>query len=275
MTTLGTWKKLFTMDTTLLYKNRALTCQACSSPRLIFTCLIFSLFFNVNRLNAQGKHDAAIIEVLSAATDAFFKGDIEKSKSYYIQDSLTSRSIIDRFEYQTQIGWPNVVAALTKDSQYIDPSYVKLTNENVRIRYSGNFAYVEADERQKRIQNGSEFDLPLVHTHSVLIFDNQSWKIANRIRIVGESYESNAQNREYTLNAMGYELLKEKRLNEAIDIFALSVKHNPGSWNAYDSLGEAYALAGDTKLAIANYEKSVQLNPKNEEGKKKIESLKR
>ena len=36
------------------------------------------------------------------------------------------------------------------------------------------------------------------------------------------------------------------------------------SWNTYDSLGEAYAKAGDTALAIQNYEKSVQLNPKNE-----------
>jgi len=36
--------------------------------------------------------------------------------------------------------------------------------------------------------------------------------------------------------------------------------------NVYDSLGEAYAAAGETHLAIDNYEKSVALNPKNEGG---------
>jgi len=227
------------------------------------------------KLLAQEKHEAAIIKVLTAASEAFFKGDIEKWKSCFIQDSLTSRSIIDRSEYQTQIGWPNVLAALMKDSQKMYPGFVKATYENVHIRLSGNFAYVEADERQKWIQNGSEFNPALVHTHSVLIFDNQSWKIANRIRIDGESFEISAQNREYTLNAMGYELLKEKRIKEAIDIFALTVKQNPESWNAYDSLGEAYEMAGETKLAIDNYEKSVTLNPENENGKKKVESLKK
>ncbi|MCE7042041.1 hypothetical protein [Dyadobacter sp. CY312] len=244
-------------------------------PIQIFTGLLFSLLVYSNKLNAQGKHDAAIIEVLSSASDAFFKDDIEKWKSYFIQDSLTSRSIIDRFEYQTQIGWPNVVAAITKDSQQMYPGYVKSTYENVHIRLSGNFAYVEADERQKWIQNGSEFNPSPVHTHSVLIFDNQSWKIASRIRISGQTYEPTQTNREYVLNAMGYELLKENRVKEAIDIFVVTVKLNPESWNTYDSLGEAYALAGETKLAIANYEKSVQLNPKNEDGKKKLESLKK
>jgi cytochrome c-type biogenesis protein CcmH/NrfG len=53
------------------------------------------------------------------------------------------------------------------------------------------------------------------------------------------------------------------------------VKLNPNSWNAFDSLGEAYEIAGEIKPAIANYEKSVQLNPDNESAKKKIKALKK
>ena len=54
----------------------------------------------------------------------------------------------------------------------------------------------------------------------------------------------------------------------------VNVKLFPASWNAYDSLGEAYAAAGQKDLAIQNYEKSVQLNPKNDNGKAALAKLK-
>ena len=40
--------------------------------------------------------------------------------------------------------------------------------------------------------------------------------------------------------------------------------------NVYDSLGEAYAVHGDRELAIRNYERSIELNPRNTGG---IEAL--
>jgi Flp pilus assembly protein TadD len=45
--------------------------------------------------------------------------------------------------------------------------------------------------------------------------------------------------------------------------FKLNVEFNPKSWNAYDSLAEAYMQAGEKELAIANYKKSLELNPGN------------
>jgi len=47
---------------------------------------------------------------------------------------------------------------------------------------------------------------------------------------------------------------------------------NPESSNSYDSLGEAYLVAGKKDLAIENYKKSVELDPENTNG---IEMLKR
>ncbi len=41
------------------------------------------------------------------------------------------------------------------------------------------------------------------------------------------------------------------------------------------SLGEAYAVRGDLDLAIASYERSVQLNPGNTGGVEKLAELKR
>jgi len=68
-------------------------------------------------------------------------------------------------------------------------------------------------------------------------------------------------------------LLEAKKINEAIVIFKLNVKEYPDSWNVYDSLGEAYMNNGENKLAIENYEKSVQLNPDNTGGKNMLKKL--
>lgn len=65
------------------------------------------------------------------------------------------------------------------------------------------------------------------------------------------------------LNRLGYQLLRANRIAEAIRIFQLNVEIYPQSSNVYDSLGEAYLLHGDNRLAIANYARSLQLNPKN------------
>ena len=76
------------------------------------------------------------------------------------------------------------------------------------------------------------------------------------------------------LNSIGYEILGRKMPGPAVIIFRLVTELYPGSWNAYDSLGEALAAKGDTAEAIKSYEKSVSLNPKNEAGAKKLAQLK-
>jgi uncharacterized membrane protein len=65
------------------------------------------------------------------------------------------------------------------------------------------------------------------------------------------------------LNSLGYQLIGTKKFKEAIGILQLNVEAYPQSSNVYDSLGEAYMDDGDKPLAIANYQKSLELNPKN------------
>jgi uncharacterized membrane protein len=68
---------------------------------------------------------------------------------------------------------------------------------------------------------------------------------------------------EVELNALGYELLRAGRLKDAIRVFQLNVQAYPRSSNTYDSLAEAYLRDGNKPLAIANYQRSAQLDPKN------------
>lgn len=78
---------------------------------------------------------------------------------------------------------------------------------------------------------------------------------------------------ESEFNSLAYGLLSEKRINDAIELLKISVNIFPKASNLYDSLGEIYLANGDKKLALENYEKSVELNPSNLRGKKILEKL--
>jgi len=65
-------------------------------------------------------------------------------------------------------------------------------------------------------------------------------------------------------NGLGYSLMSQKKLSEAIAIFKLNTEFYPKSANVYDSLAEAYDANGDKELAILNYKKSLELNPRND-----------
>ena len=77
---------------------------------------------------------------------------------------------------------------------------------------------------------------------------------------------------ENDLNQYGYTLLGEDKVDQAIEIFKKNVKDYPKSWNAYDSLGEGYAVKGDTKKAVENYTKALNM-VKDENQKKRISGI--
>ncbi|MGB5242919.1 MAG: serine hydrolase, partial [Lutimonas sp.] len=79
---------------------------------------------------------------------------------------------------------------------------------------------------------------------------------------------------EYLLNRKGYDQLSENKFDDAIGIFTLNCIAYPNSYNAYDSLGEAYMSKGDKISAIKNYEKSLQLDPTNQNAEEMIKKLK-
>jgi tetratricopeptide (TPR) repeat protein len=75
------------------------------------------------------------------------------------------------------------------------------------------------------------------------------------------------------MNELGYALLRRAKRAEAVAAFTLNVDAFPRSANAQDSLGEAYAAAGDTARAIASYERSLELDPDNANAARKLEAL--
>ena len=61
------------------------------------------------------------------------------------------------------------------------------------------------------------------------------------------------------MTARGYSLLRRGHIDDAIEVFRINVERFPGSSNAYDSLGEALALSGDTVDAITSYSRALEL----------------
>jgi tetratricopeptide (TPR) repeat protein len=78
--------------------------------------------------------------------------------------------------------------------------------------------------------------------------------------------------REGELNTFGYILLGKDPAG-AVQIFKLNAEQYPQSGNVWDSLGEAYLKAGDKKKAEESYEKSLALDPTNENAKAVLKKI--
>ena len=78
---------------------------------------------------------------------------------------------------------------------------------------------------------------------------------------------------EIPLNSLGYQLLGQDKIVEAIEIFKLATIDFPDSWNAYDSYAEALMRDGQTDAAIENYKKSLELNPNNNNAREMLKRM--
>ncbi len=72
---------------------------------------------------------------------------------------------------------------------------------------------------------------------------------------------------EADINLLGYQLMGQGRMDEALAMFRRNVKDYPRSWNVYDSLGEALAKQGNRKEALANYQKALSLAPEGQKAR--------
>jgi hypothetical protein len=105
------------------------------------------------------------------------------------------------------------------------------------------------------------------HSTRALILDKQGKKPqAGEARAAALALANEAD-----LNQAGYQLVAEKKLDEAVAMFQSIVQKYPSSWNAHDSLAETLAAKGDKPGALASYEKAASL-AKDPVQKKRIEA---
>jgi tetratricopeptide (TPR) repeat protein len=68
---------------------------------------------------------------------------------------------------------------------------------------------------------------------------------------------------ERELSVMGRRLIRERRFEEGFRILHLNAEAYPRSTRVYERLADAYMEEGDTALAVANYRKSLEMDPSN------------
>ncbi|AIY15047.1 hypothetical protein M667_18820 [Cellulophaga baltica NN016038] len=87
------------------------------------------------------------------------------------------------------------------------------------------------------------------------------------LAVAAKKTETENKHSESDLNDWGYTLINNQEIEKALQVFKLSTMLFPDSFNAFDSYGEALLLSNNKPEAIKMYEKSIALNPENENGK--------
>ena len=147
--------------------------------------------------------------------------------------------------------------------------------QNVKYTFVKDQAGVS--ELQLTFAGGNRAAAPKVSAEALIPFEHLTAgnisKALEAYRQIKREKPDNASVSENRLNGLGYGFLRAKKLPEAIAYFKLNVEFYPNSWNVYDSLGEAYMANGEKELAITNYKKSLELNPKNTKGAEMLKKL--
>lgn len=130
---------------------------------------------------------------------------------------------------------------------------------NVRHSITGQIR-----EGINNILEGKSYTIPKNSWANKLIERANSIGMANAIAEYKRIKDTNEGNRYYfnegEFNSLGYYLMRNKRIADAIKFFVLNTEENPTSANAFDSLGEAYLNAGMKELSEQSYKKSRELS---------------
>jgi predicted alpha/beta superfamily hydrolase len=76
------------------------------------------------------------------------------------------------------------------------------------------------------------------------------------------------------INTNAYALIRQKKFDIALDFCKLNIELYPQSYNAYDSIAECYLKMGNEDLAKINYNKSLELNPNNQNAVEMLKEIK-
>lgn len=173
----------------------------------------------------------------------------------------------------------NITDAIIEENELILTQYDSLRNLNSTIRISLNKGemtgilestgvlkmYKHLNFSKVPVQN--EIDLSAVNV-LMQSFESNTLKESyvkaaikhyeQYSQLIGETYKPE----EFYLNAEGYNLLREDKVNDALGIFELAMIYYPQSVNTYDSYAEALIMAGRKDEALAIYEKAYELAKK-------------
>ena len=183
-----------------------------------------------------------------------------------------NNELSDLLEYMLSL-YPHSLNALMRmgDLKRIQGDYetaIKYYDEFLKIRP------VDAISVRNRRDNIEKYiSESLVYTFENDILTLGIDKAIRNFRKTKTSKDNKLTFNENDFNTLGYSLMNRGKSIESIKVLLLALEIYPRSANLYDSLGEAYMKSGDTGNAIVNYQKSLEINPHNNNAKEKLDQL--
>jgi uncharacterized protein len=195
---------------------------------------------------------------------------LKKAKDYFTTANLKNKYLF--------VGQANTINAGDTNRNYHFESILQFNSVMQAYNNSGihyQYKYYPDDD------HGS---VPLITEYDALRYIFQDYKpnlarlskdpslIKEHYKKLSESLGAQFLPPEQIINDLGYRSFQE--LDKAIAFFQLNIDLYPNSFNVWDSMGEAWMEKGDFKKAIEYYEKSLALNPANDNAKERIKKMK-
>jgi Protein of unknown function (DUF2911) len=213
------------------------------------------------------KEDAARVTVTPKASDF-------QERLLYTFDDPTERSVVATLHWEKlavpiriEVNTPEVVAASLRTELRGLPGFSSQAYAQAASWCARN--QVNLDEAQKwadRAVSMSE-NFQTLRARALVAEKKGDAPLAQQLRDKSLGVATEAD-----MNGYGYTLLGEGKVDEAISVFRQNVAKYPASWNTYDSLGEALAVAGKKAEAISNYQKARSM-VRDETNQKRIDGI--
>ena len=222
-------------------------------------------------LLAQNADADEVSRVIRAETETYYRRDVEGWKRTWIQDSTAIRTFITSGSYSVALGWDRFgPSTLEELRRYPTPQVVQVDWSGYVVRIDGALAWAEYDERTTTPTGR----VPLVaRQQRTLVKRDGEWRILSAGSFVGSTYGASPDAVEQRLDRVGADLTAAKKHHDAIEVLKLNARLFPRASSAHQRLGEAYAAAGDTALAMQSYTRSLELDPGNGASKSALNRL--
>ena len=165
-------------------------------------------------------------------------------------------------------GWPGYVTFLSVNLARRQ-TVVVLTNAD-------STAAPRTGQAIEKILNGQTYEMPRLAISRAIAATVKAEGAEKAVKLYRELKQNKPAEYIFSqgeLNRLGYELIGQEKFADAIAIFKLNVEEYPQAGDPYDSLGEAYMKNGERELAIKNYERSLELDPKNQNAVEMLKKL--
>ena len=235
------------------------------APLLLVLCLSLTTVF-------AGDDKKAISETIDKEVNAFLNGDYDTWASYWVHEPYTSQTFVRNGMLNTTKSWDSLSVGVKKMIENGDNKGLSIEKGSYDIHVSGDMALVYATEKVTMDFLGEDRKYDQISTN-VLKKEDGKWKFVTMDIVNKSTFETNDFNTEMQINLAGYGLLWSDQIDKAIKVFEVNTQLFPEAFNTRDSLAEAYMKKGDKEKATKYYNKSLALNPKNDNAEKMIAQI--